>query len=194
MQKEILGIIAVFFTFASSIPYIKSILLGKTKPHFFTWLIWTISTAMVFCAQISDNAGAGAWAVGFSVIITAFIAFLSYLKKSDIIITRNDKFFLLLALSAIPVWYITANPLWFVILITVIDVIAYIPTLKKSYIKPFEELLLLYILMIIESFFVILALENYSLVNSLYTVAIIIANIMLIILIFIRRLDLKKLE
>lgn len=48
--------------------YIGSILKGQTKPHLYTWLVFTILTAIAFLAQIKDGAGPGSWMLGITTI------------------------------------------------------------------------------------------------------------------------------
>ncbi len=50
--KNILAILAVLLTFAGYIPYTKDILKGKTKPHLFSWFLWSFVTAIVFCVTV----------------------------------------------------------------------------------------------------------------------------------------------
>ena len=101
-MKEILGIIAVIMTFIAFLPYIRSIQRGETKPHVFSWVIWGLTTFVVFLGQMADGGGAGAWAIGVSGIITMYVAWLAYTKKADIQITQVDWTFFILALCALP--------------------------------------------------------------------------------------------
>ena len=39
MYKELLSAVAIALTFVAFLPYIRSILTNKTKPHVFSWLI-----------------------------------------------------------------------------------------------------------------------------------------------------------
>ena len=104
MSKELLSAIAIALTLIAFLPYIRSILRGKTKPHVFSWVIWGTTTFAVFLAQLADDAGAGAWPIGISGLITIFVAYLAYLKRSDTTITRVDWIVFISALSALPVW------------------------------------------------------------------------------------------
>lgn len=49
--KLVLSVIAIVLTLVAFIPYIISILSGMTKPHVFSWVIWGITTFIVFLAQ-----------------------------------------------------------------------------------------------------------------------------------------------
>ncbi len=185
--KEILSVIAIALTFIAFYPYIRSIILGETKPHVFSWIIWGSTTFVVFLAQLEDNGGVGAWPIGISGVITLFVAALSYFKRTDIGITRTDWLFFIAAMSALPFWYFTSNPLWAVIILTVVDILGFGPTVRKSYQQPHSESLLFFALFSARNFIVILALENYSITTVLFPAAIGIACLALIIMLIYRR-------
>lgn len=194
MTKEFLSAIAIALTLVAFLPYIRSILRGKTKPHVFSWIIWGTTTFAVFLAQLADEGGAGAWPIGISGLITIFVAYLAYIKKSDITITRADWIFFVSALTALPVWYFTADPLWAVIILTIVDIIGFGPTLRKAYAHPFEENLTFYLLFLARNVIAITALENYSVTTVLFPASVALACLVLVLLVTIRRKKLKALE
>ncbi len=166
--KQLFSAIAIGLTIFAYLPYIRSIMQGKTKPHVFSWVIWGISTCIVFLAQLSDRGGAGAWVIGFSGTITIYVACLAYIKKSDITITRTDWIFFVLAMMSLPLWYFTSDPLWAVVVLTTVDVLGFGPTFRKAYIYPREEQLMFFVVMVVRNLLVVSALENYSLTTVLF--------------------------
>lgn len=192
LYKELLSFSAIALTFIAFIPYIRSIQQGKTKPHVFSWIIWASVTFIVFLAQLSDKGGAGAWPIGVSGLITFYVAILAYLKKSDTMITNKDRLFFIAAMSALPFWYFTSNPLWAVVILTTIDLIGFAPTYRKAYYHPNEEQLLFFSLIASRNLIAILALEHYSLTTMLFPAATALACILFIQLVTIRRKILKK--
>ena len=166
--KETLSAVAIGLTFIAFFPYIRSILSGQTKPHVFSWVIWGSVTFVVFLAQLTDGGGAGAWPIGVSGLITIYIAFLAYTKKSDSSITQTDWLFLALASTALPLWYISADPLWAVVILTTVDLLGFGPTFRKAYHHPFEEQLTLFAIMTIRNLVAITALQHYSLTTVLF--------------------------
>lgn len=168
MYKELLSAIAIALTFIAFYPYIRSIMQDKTKPHVFSWVTWATVTFVVFLAQLSDNAGAGAWPIGLSGIITICVAVLAYLKKSDSTITRTDWLFLIAAMSSLPFWYLTSDPLWAVVILTSVDILGFGPTIRKAYVYPFEEQLTFFVLIAVRNILSIMALEHYSLTTVLF--------------------------
>lgn len=185
--KELLSATAIALTFIAFYPYIRSILLDEIKPHVFSWIIWGSTTTIVFLAQLKDDAGVGAWPIGISGGITFLVAFLSYIKRADITITKTDWLFFIAAISALPFWYFTAEPLWAVVILTTVDILGFGPTVRKSYLLPYSESLLFFSLFAIRDILVILALENYSMTTVLFPAAIAIACILLNIMILYRR-------
>ena len=186
-MKDLLGSIAVILTFIAFVPYIYSIIKGKTRPHIFTWVIWSISVMIIFFAALKGKSGAGAWAIGISALIYIFIVILSYYKKSDKYITRRDIILLIIAISAIPIYYIFIDPLWSVILLVSIIFIGYLPTISKTYRKPETENITLYAIMFTRNLLIIFAIENYNLANLLFPIISNIGNMILIFILLVKR-------
>ena len=187
MYKPLLGAIGIGLTFFAYLPYIRSIVQGKTRPHVFSWVIWGTSTCIVFLAQLTDKGGAGAWVIGVSGIISIYVAILAYLKRSDSTITRIDWLFFILAMTSLPLWYLTSDPLWAVVLLTTVDVLGFGPTFRRAYIHPFEEQLMFYVVMALRNLVVLSALENYSLTTVLFPATIAVACLIFSLMVVYRR-------
>ena len=167
--------------------FIRSILQGTTRPHAFSWVIWSCCTFIVFLAQLADNAGAGAWPIGVSGIITVYVAILAYVKQTDNMISRIDWLFFMLAMTSIPLWYFTSDPLLSVIILTAIDLLGFAPTFRKAYARPYEEQLTFFVLMAIRNLIAIAALEHYSATTVLFPALTTVACLAFIIMVRFRR-------
>lgn len=187
MHKELLSAAAIILTFALFLPYIRSIRRGETKPHVFSWVIWGLGTLIVFLAQLADHGGLGAWPIGISGVITSYIALLAYLKRSDLAITKTDWAFLVVALSALPFWFLTSDPLWTVVILTTVDLVGFGPTCRKAYVRPHDERIWFFCLSAVRNFLVLLALEHYSLTTVLFPAAVGFACLVLVALVAYRR-------
>ena len=185
--KEILSAVAIALTLVAFVPYIRTIIGGTTKPHVFSWVIWGATTFVVFLAQLEGKGGVGAWPIGVSGIITIFIAFLAYVKRADISITKTDWLFFVSALSSLPLWYFTSDPLWAVVILTTVDVLGFGPTVRKAYSFPHSESLLFFALFAARNLLVIMALENYSVTTVLFPAVIAAACILLMAMLTYRR-------
>lgn len=101
--------------------------------------------------------------------------------------TKGDWLVFLATMSAIPLWIITKDPLWSVILVTSIDAAAYYPTLRKSYSKPDEEASFKYTLAAVKYALSLMALENYTAVTIIYPVTSLVLESATVILLLWRR-------
>ncbi len=179
--------LAIALTLIAFAPYIRSIISGKTKPHVFSWVIWGTTTIIVFFAQLESKGGVGAWPIGVSGAITVFIAFLAFVNRSDITITITDWLFFLAALMSLPFWYLSADPLWAVIILTVVDLFGFGPTIRKAYTYPHEENIPFFMLFMLRNGFAALALEHYSVTTVLFPLSVACACAALLIMIYYRR-------
>lgn len=185
--KEILSAVAIVLTFVAFVPYIRTINSGTTKPHVFSWVIWGATTFVVFLAQLEGKGGVGAWPIGVSGSITIFVAVLAYVKRADITITKTDWLFFVSALSSLPLWYFTSDPLWAVVVLTTVDVLGFGPTVRKAYSFPHSESLLFFSLFAARNLLVIMALENYSVTTVLFPAVIAAACMLLMAMVMYRR-------
>jgi hypothetical protein len=185
-MKEYFVLVGVIITFVSYVPYFKDIFSGKTKPHAFTWFIWATLTAIAFFAQVADGGGIGATILGLTAFISYFI-FFAALKVGRKNIVKVDWIFLAGALLALLVWAITDNPLWSVILVTIIDAVAFAPTFRKAYLDPNSETLITYQLSGIKFVFALAALEAYSVTTVLYPASLVLANALFVVMLVSRR-------
>lgn len=174
--QQISGLFAVLLGVIGYAFYIWGIYKGKIKPHAFSWLVWGILTAIGFIAQAVNGAGPGAWVTGFTAAMSFIFVIVGLGSSSRTLIARSDWIFLIVALLAIPPWYFTGNALWSVIMITIIDAVAFVPTFRKGYRYPETESALAYLLQGSKFIFGILAIQQLSLVTALYPASLIVAN------------------
>lgn len=185
-MKEVIGGIAVLLTFVGYIPYIRDTLKGKTKPHVYTWFIWGFISFIAFGLQFSDQAGPGSL-VTLAAAIVCFLIFLLSLRMGSKNITLSDTLFLLAALAATALWLFAKQPILSVILLSIIDILAFAPTIRKSWHKPYEETLMSYVLNTIRFGLSLLALAHYTTVSALYPATWVLANGLFAIFLVLRR-------
>lgn len=184
--KLALALVSITMAIVAYIFYFRDIFAGKTKPHAFTWLVWATLTAIAFAGQMYDGAGSGAYVTGVTAVVS-FIIFGFAITGGEKNITRSDKFYLAGAALAVVPWLLTSQPLVSVILITLIDFLGFLPTIRKSYHKPYEETLITYLLSGLKFVLAIIALENYTIVTWLYPASLVLANLLFVVLLLVRR-------
>jgi len=172
MTRELLSAAAMVLTFAIFIPYIRSILAGRTRPHVFSWVIWGLGTSVVGFAQLAGGGGAGAWPIIVSGFITLYVAWLAWTRRGDTTITRSDTAFFVAALAAIPAWIVTSDPLWAVVILTAIDLAGFGPTFRSAWVSPHTERINFYGLAAVRNLLVILALERLNVTTVLFPAAV----------------------
>ena len=100
---------------------------------------------------------------------------ISYFKgEKDI--KRGDCITLAVALSSIPLWVLTKMPFWSVLIVCFIDTIGYLPTVRKSWLKPQEELAVSYLFSCLGAAFSLLAIEQYTPSTWLYPLVLTLTN------------------
>jgi hypothetical protein len=190
-HKIFLGTISSVIAVVAYIPYFKDIFRGKTKPHIFSWFIWGLLGVITFTAQVVKGAGAGSWANGLTALICFTIAALS-IAHGEKQITLTDKLSFSGAIFALILWFLTKNPLSAVVLACVIDTLAYVPTFRKAYQKPFEETLPSFIVTTIGIIISLFALEAYNPTTWLYLAVLTASNSIFIIMLIVRRKIVKN--
>ena len=185
--KALFGAAALLLTFVAFIPYYRGILREEVKPHVFSWFIWAAGTVIVFAAQLSDGAGIGAWPIGVSGLMTGGVALLALTRCADTSIVRMDWVFLILAASALPLWFFTSTALSAVIILTIVDLLGFGPSVRKAYDAPHEESVSFFVIGAIRNVFVLLALEHVSWPTALFPAAVGLACFGFVGLILLRR-------
>lgn len=189
--KVFVSTVAVILTILGYIPYIRDTLKGKTTPHVYTWFIWGFVTAIAFGLQVSAGAGVGSW-ITLTVTILAFFVFFLGMRSGKKDITKSDTVFFLLSFMALFLWLVARQPVISVILVSTIDMLGFIPTIRKSWNKPYSETLFLYGLNSFRHALGILALQQYSIVTWLYPVTWTVANSLFSVMLIIRRRQVEK--
>ena len=115
------------------IPYVVSIVRGQTKPHQFTWLIFTIMNGIVMTSQFLAGARAS---VIISVIffVSSGLEFVLSLKYGVRDSSKYDRMLLGAALLTIVLWLLTRNnalAIWLTVLIDVFATTLLVLKIKK---------------------------------------------------------------
>jgi hypothetical protein len=187
--RQLCAALALALTFYAFLPYLRDILRGRTKPHVFSWVIWGLTTLVVFFAQWRAGGGWGAWVIGLSGVLTLLIAALAWSHRGDARITRLDWGFFLGALSSLPLWYFTDDPLWAVVVLTVVDLLGFGPTLRKVIDQPRSESPGFFALFFVRNVLVVFSLETISLTTVLFPVAVGVGCALVVGVIIVRRAE-----
>ena len=157
----IFGLLGSVFTIICFVPYIISILQGQTKPNRATWWVWAINGSILSLGNLAAGADYTMLPIICPVIAQWCIAILS-IKHGDGGWNRLDRRCLIASGISFILWRILNYDLIAIILPLLIDILAALPTLKKSYYEPETEDLLTYILYTVGGLFAVLAVTRWT--------------------------------
>ncbi len=184
--KNIIGALSIVLAIFAYIPYIKDTLKGKTTPHIFSFFIWGFATLIIYALQVKGGAGAGSWGTICVALICLFI-FVLGLRNGKKDITTVDVVFFILSLIALFLWLVTDQPILATILIVSVDVLAFVPTIRKSWNKPHSETLSLYAVSSFRHALELFAVKNINILTILNPAVWTIANALFALFLIIRR-------
>ncbi|MCB9808426.1 hypothetical protein H6770_04190 [Candidatus Peribacteria bacterium] len=158
----------------------------NTEPHEFTWFLFLLTQGTATTILWESGGGKGALSLAVSCLFTAIVFGFSFLdgKRN---ITRSDIACLAIALAAFPLWLVLKQPLAATLVLTSIDLLAYVPTFRKSFSDPWSEEVLTWTLFFAGDVFAIAALEQYTLLTMVYLVSVMSANIAVVLFLLLRR-------
>lgn len=186
-MKPILGLLAVLIAVVGYVPYLKDTFSGKTKPHIFSWFLWSLVSFIAFGIQITNKGGFGSLpnlVMGF----ICLVIFLKSLGNGTKEIKKFDIFSLLLALISIGLWLVVKQALISIILIIIVDFFSFLPTIIKSWNKPNQETMITWVMNFVRQIFIIFSLETINLTNVIYpTYAFIVVFLFCVMLVIRRR-------
>ena len=174
-MKETIAIIAGLIAIVGNVPYLVDVIKKRIQPHPYTWFVWSIVSAVIFFGQVAKGAGVGAIPTACAEIFT-FIIFLFSLKYGFKNIKRIDTFFLIFALLGIIPWIMTKDPTISVVIVVTIDLIAFVPTLRKTWLHPKTETPILYSMNVLRHILTLFSLQAYNIATMLHSIAMIVTN------------------
>lgn len=166
ITPALLGQIAGILAVVQAIPYIVSILRGKTKPARASYAIWSVVQVISVVSYIASGATDTKW-VPIALTVSAIAIFSLSFKYGMGGLSKLDISCLGIAAIAIVLWVTTNDPALAVYASLVASTIAYIPIVKKSYLLPDTENTLSWTLYAIAVLFNVLALTTLDPVIAL---------------------------
>ncbi|HSW37484.1 MAG TPA: hypothetical protein VLG37_03915 [Candidatus Saccharimonadales bacterium] len=161
---------ATIIALIAYIPYLVDMFRGKNQPHLYTWISIFIITLTIAIIQLQGGAGVGAIPVFVGVFVDAIILFYCF-RFGTLDIVFMDR--VCLALSIIGVGFyalFNGRPLLSLIIVSIAEVISFIPTFRKTRNAPYSESLPSYYLIMLKLILILVAVESYNLLTVSYSV------------------------
>jgi hypothetical protein len=185
-MRELAVFVAVILAIIGNVPYLRDVITNKIQPHPYTWLVWSIVSAVTFVGQVVKGGGIGSIPTGIAELFTIVI-FLFSLRYGFRDIARRDTYFLIVALLGLIPWALTSDPTLSVVTVVCIDVVAFIPTLRKAWHHPTSETSMLYTMNVLRHMLTLFSLQAYNIATTLHSFAMIITNALMTFFILRRR-------
>lgn len=169
------GIAAGVLTFVAFPIYTLDIMRGNTKPSRVTWWILTLSNVLLAASYYVSGARDTIWipisySIGF-----LLIAMLS-IKYGDGDWTAVDYVCLAGAIASALAWALFNSAEIALFMIIVVDFFGLVPTIYKSYLRPWTENRTAWIIATIASLLNIFAIESWTFVIATYPLYVLITN------------------
>jgi hypothetical protein len=192
--KFIMGVLSLFLMVLAYAIYIwQTTREDGVRPHPFSWFLWGFVTGVAYLVQVSQEAGAGSWVVGFTALICFLVGGISFFQDK-----WHFSFFDWFCLAAglvVFVYYLLAkNPTQSAILATATDVLGYGSTIKKGWIQPQKDSVTSFALNSAKFVPSLFALQSYSLATWLYPATLVVMNAAVAVMLLVRRQRLADLE
>ncbi|ASW03599.1 hypothetical protein CJU94_34610 (plasmid) [Paraburkholderia aromaticivorans] len=189
--QSLAGVIGSAVSLLAAVPYGYAIYRRAIRPHLFSWLIWSVVTAIAAAGQFVAGAGPSAWCTA-AIAVTCFLTLMASIFRGERSWAKSDWLFLSIALSAIPIWVLTKDPTISVCLVTLIELAGLGPTVRKTIRDPWSENLTYFLLCVLKYALAMLALNTWSVAVAFYPTVNVAASVGVCILMIVRRRLLPK--
>lgn len=191
--KSLFAIIATILIFVAYIPYIRNTIKGITRPHIFSFFLWSLTTFIIFFLQLKNGGGIGSW-VTFVIGLMTLTTFILSLRNGKKDIRKIDIVFLCIALITIPIWLLAKQPIISISLLVLIDIFGFLPAMRKSWIDPWSETLFYYLINTFRHGLNVFALLQITFITALSPAIGSLLNGIFALILIVRRFKIKKLD
>lgn len=141
----IVGVAAGAVAVADTLPYIRDILRGSTRPHRGTWLIWGVLAIVVCLSQRADGASWSLIMAGTQAVLTMLV-FLLAVRRGEGGLNATELVMIAIAGGGVIGWILTDEPVVGTALVVTADLIGVAMMVPKTYRDPESETLLTFTL------------------------------------------------
>ena len=184
-MKLIFGILSLIPAAIAYTLYFRGLLAGRVKPHAFSWLIWGLLAGNGFVAQMSADAGIGAWATGVTSVACLTIFCIAF-YKGDTKLTCLDWTLLTLALISFGLLFIVDDKTLSLCVTLFATLLGFTMTWRKAWRLPHEEAAMAFGLNAVKFLPAIFALQTYSFLTVAYPLIAGLANASVVAIILLR--------
>ena len=191
---QLLVIVSALLMIWGGYAYFRDTLAGKTKPNRVSWFLWALAPLVSIGAAFS--ADADVWAsvrVIIGGIVPAIIFLVSFVNKNSYWrLERFDWFCGGLSLLALFFWALADSPLIAILLATIANTFASIPTFIKAWHYPETETKLIFVTSFLSAILIIPAIPEWNIENSAFQIMLMVSTAALLFAVYRKQLGVGK--
>jgi hypothetical protein len=206
--KDVMGALAVVIAVAAYAIYAWQSVRGAARPHPLSWLIFGILTGTAYLVQLDQAAGPGSWVVGITAVVCLALCVMGFWRGERTFPWYEWAF--LVAATIIFVFYLLSRspelvtnvlsgaaqnvllrdgPAISAILATVVSVLGFGPTVTKAWVRPQSDSAATFLMNGLKFVPALFGMDRISLAIFVYPVVMLVANVAVAALIYLRRLQ-----
>jgi len=180
------GVLAGVLQLAATVPYLRDVLGGSTKPQRATWMIWTSLSLVVLASQWASGA---TWSLALTAgqALSCGTIFALSIRRGVGGVGPLELALLGLAALGVVGWQIAGDPTVATCSVVAADLVAVALMLPKTYRQPASETLATYALGVVSTFFALLAIGSGAAALWIYPLYILAADSGVVAVIVLRR-------
>jgi hypothetical protein len=182
----LLGVLAGVLGAADTVPYVRDILAGRTRPYRWTWLIWAVLAIVVCASQRADGASWSLIMAAVQAVLTSVIFALA-IRRGEGALGAVERVMLAVAAGGVVGWLIADEPVVATVCVVAADLIGTAMMLPKTYRDPDSETLATFALASVAGALAAGAVGRLDASLLLYPVYFCVANAAIALLITSRR-------
>jgi hypothetical protein len=182
----LLGVLAGVLGAADTVPYVRDILAGRTRPYRWTWLIWAVLAIVVCASQRADGASWSLVMAAVQAVLTSVIFALA-IRRGEGALGAVERVMLALAAGGVVGWLVAGEPVVATACVVAADLIGAAMMLPKTYRDPESETLATFALASVAGALAVGAVGRLDASLLLYPVYFCVANAAIALLIVSRR-------
>jgi hypothetical protein len=141
----VFGVLAGVVGVVDTVPYVRDIVRGTTRPHRGTWFIWGMLAIVVCVSQRADGASWSLVMAGTQAVVASFI-FLLAIRRGEGGLSATDGILIGIAAGGMAAWVLVDEPLVATTCVIAADLIAAAMMVPKVYRDPGSETLMTFAL------------------------------------------------
>ena len=141
----VFGVLAGVVGVVDTVPYVRDIVRGTTRPHRGTWFIWGMLAIVVCVSQRADGASWSLVMAGTQAVLTTFI-FVLAIRRGEGGLSAMDGLLIAIAAGGMAAWVVVDEPLIATACVIAADLIAAAMMVPKVHRDPGSETLMTFAL------------------------------------------------